>query len=231
MPVTSSYEKKNYWWRKSWSEDIPPDIRITTIMGVNLFHQSVLTHADMISLKKIKKSLKRRNAVQQERKKYKSPEDEFDKATDKPKRLIHIEKKSFGLIKAWLIPYSERRGIIEVTLKKYRIGSCYYSKVSDTSIIYMDSFAIEYTMRGKGIGKMMMVAFCKAMIQLGHTHVEWNSHPKNTPANKIYEKVATKIDNGYRRNLLWKADLNAFQVDKQASLPARPSQEGHAHLR
>lgn len=79
------------------------------------------------------------------------------------------------------------------------VGFVYFCQTSSAFIgqsgLYIDGFLVIDTLRGQGLGKIMMAFMSKLALQRGCQRLEWGCLDWNTPAIRFYKSLgATSVD-------------------------------------
>ncbi len=60
----------------------------------------------------------------------------------------------------------------------------------ENNVCYLQDLFTDETVRGRGIGKSLILAVCEKAKAMNAPHVYWQTHETNAPARTLYDKVA-----------------------------------------
>ncbi len=103
---------------------------------------------------------------------------------------LHFEESGFGLNPVWWA------FVVENQEKKVAAFALYYIRYSTWKgqVMYLEDILVTETMRGKGIGKMLIERLIQEAKELGFKRISWQVLDWNEPAINFYKKFGAKFD-------------------------------------
>lgn len=126
-----------------------------------------------------------------------------DAITATPERIKHLLTSGLG---------EAVFGIYEGEIVGFAYFHAKSSAFSGRSGLYIDAFLIDDTMRGKGLGKIIMQFLSSHAIERGGEMLEWGCLDWNSPAIEFYQKLGSYCLDDMRIYRLAPDDLKANAV-------------------
>ncbi len=103
---------------------------------------------------------------------------------------LHFEESGFGLNPVWWA------FVVENQEKKVAAFALYYIRYSTWKgqVMYLEDILVTETMRGKGIGKMLIERLIQEAKEKGFKRISWQVLDWNEPAINFYKKFGAKFD-------------------------------------
>ena len=103
---------------------------------------------------------------------------------------LHFEESGFGLNPVWWA------FVVENQEKKVVAFALYYIRYSTWKgqVMYLEDILVTETMRGKGIGKMLIERLIQEAKEKGFKRMTWQVLDWNEPAINFYKKFGAKFD-------------------------------------
>jgi GNAT superfamily N-acetyltransferase len=103
---------------------------------------------------------------------------------------LHFEESGFGLNPVWWA------FVVENQEKKVVAFALYYIRYSTWKgqVMYLEDILVTETMRGKGIGKMLIERLIEEAKEKGFKRMTWQVLDWNEPAINFYKKFGAKFD-------------------------------------
>jgi GNAT superfamily N-acetyltransferase len=103
---------------------------------------------------------------------------------------LHFEESGFGLNPVWWA------FVVENQEKKVVAFALYYIRYSTWKgqVMYLEDILVTETMRGKGIGKMLIERLIQEAKEKGFKRITWQVLDWNEPAINFYKKFGAKFD-------------------------------------
>lgn len=103
---------------------------------------------------------------------------------------LHFEESGFGLNPVWWA------FVVENQEKKVVAFALYYIRYSTWKgqVMYLEDILVTETMRGKGIGKMLIERLIQEAKEKGFKRIAWQVLDWNEPAINFYKKFGAKFD-------------------------------------
>ena len=103
---------------------------------------------------------------------------------------LHFEESGFGLNPVWWA------FVVENQEKKVVAFALYYIRYSTWKgqVMYLEDILVTETMRGKGIGKMLIERLIEEAKEKGFRRMTWQVLDWNEPAINFYKKFGAKFD-------------------------------------
>ncbi len=103
---------------------------------------------------------------------------------------LHFEESGFGLNPVWWA------FVVENQEKKVAAFALYYIRYSTWKgqVMYLEDILVTETMRGKGIGKMLIERLIQEAKEFGFKRISWQVLDWNEPAINFYKKFGAKFD-------------------------------------
>ena len=103
---------------------------------------------------------------------------------------LHFEESGFGLNPVWWA------FVVENQEKKVGAFALYYIRYSTWKgqVMYLEDILVTETMRGKGIGKMLIERLIQEAKEKGFKRMTWQVLDWNEPAINFYKKFGAKFD-------------------------------------
>lgn len=104
---------------------------------------------------------------------------------------LHFEESGFGLNPVWrafVVEDHSTHRVIAIAL--------YYIRYSTWKgqVMYLEDILVTETMRGKGIGKMLIERLIEEAKEKGFKRITWQVLDWNAPAINFYKKFGAKFD-------------------------------------
>ena len=103
---------------------------------------------------------------------------------------LHFEESGFGLNPVWWA------FVVENQEKKVVAFALYYIRYSTWKgqVMYLEDILVTETMRGKGIGKMLIERLIQEAKEKDFKKISWQVLDWNEPAINFYKKFGAKFD-------------------------------------
>jgi GNAT superfamily N-acetyltransferase len=103
---------------------------------------------------------------------------------------LHFEESGFGLNPVWWA------FVVENQEKKVVAFALYYIRYSTWKgqVMYLEDILVTETLRGKGIGKMLIERLIQEAKEKGFKRMTWQVLDWNEPAINFYKKFGAKFD-------------------------------------
>jgi GNAT superfamily N-acetyltransferase len=103
---------------------------------------------------------------------------------------LHFEESGFGLNPVWWA------FVVENQEKKVAAFALYYIRYSTWKgqVMYLEDILVTETMRGKGIGKMLIERLIQEAKEKDFKRISWQVLDWNEPAINFYKKFGAKFD-------------------------------------
>jgi GNAT superfamily N-acetyltransferase len=103
---------------------------------------------------------------------------------------LHFEESGFGLNPVWWA------FVVENQEKKVVAFALYYIRYSTWKgqVMYLEDILVTETMRGKGIGKMLIERLIQEAKEKDFKRISWQVLDWNEPAINFYKKFGAKFD-------------------------------------